>query len=271
MKTLRDKVKESASFIKAKLDVLPEVGMVLGSGLGVLAEEVEDPISIDYQEIPNFPVSTVKGHSGCLVIGKMEGKNVLIQKGRWHYYEGYSMEQVVFCIRVMRELGITKLFVTNAAGGINPLFVPGDLMVISDHVNMMGTNPLIGPNDDYFGTRFPDLSKAYDPDYRALAVKCAAELGYRVHEGVYLGLTGPSYETQAELRMFQRWGLDAVGMSTVPEVIAAVHCGMRVVGISCITNIFIPGKAADHKEVLDAAESVKPFFKRLTRQIVSRM
>lgn len=271
MQTLREKVKESAEYIKSQIKVQPEIGMVLGSGLGVLADEIEDAVTINYKDIPNFSLSTVAGHSGCLVIGKMSGKNVLIQKGRWHFYEGYKMEEVTFCIRVMRELGIMKLFVTNAAGGTNPLFVPGDLMVISDHVNFMGTNPLIGPNDDYFGTRFPDMSRAYDPEYRALAVSCAAELGKRVHEGVYLGLTGPSYETQAELRLFQKLGLDAVGMSTVPEVIVASHAGMKVLGISCITNIFLPGKAADHEEVLDAAEKVKPFFKALTKLVVSRM
>ena len=271
MKTFRDKVNESAEFIKSKITAQPEVGMVLGSGLGVLAEEVEEKITIPYKEIPNFPVSTVAGHSGCLVFGKMEGKYVLIQNGRWHFYEGYPMSDVTFFIRVLFELGVKKLFVTNAAGGINPLFVPGDLMLISDHVNMMGTNPLIGPNDEHFGTRFPDLSKAYTPEYRTIALECAAKLGKRIHEGVYMGLTGPSYETQAELRMFQKWGVDAVGMSTVPEVIVAAHCGMKVIGISCITNIFSPGKAADHKEVLEAAEKVKPFFKSLTKLIVSKI
>lgn len=271
MLTLKEKVTESANYIKSRITCEPEIGMVLGSGLGVLAEEVEDGITIDYKDIPHFPMSTVAGHSGCLVIGKINGKCVLIQKGRWHFYEGYKMEEVTFCIRVMRQLGILKLFVTNAAGGINPYFVPGDLMIIADHVNMMGTNPLIGPNDEHFGTRFPDLSKAYTPEYRILAKQCAAEIGLQVQEGVYMGLTGPSYETQAELRLFQRWGLDAVGMSTVPEVIVAAHCGMKVLGISCITNIFIPGKAADHKEVLDAAEKVKPFFKKLTKLVVSKM
>lgn len=271
MQTLREKVKESAEFIKSRISAQPEIGMVLGSGLGVLAEEVENPVVIDYKDIPHFPLSTVQGHSGCLVFGKISGREVMIQKGRWHYYEGYKMEEVTFCIRVMRELGIMKLFVTNAAGGTNPVFLPGDLMVISDHFNFMGTNPLIGPNDDYFGVRFPDMSKAYDPEYRALAVNCAAELGRRIHEGVYIAVTGPSYETQAELRIFQSLGIDAVGMSTVPEVIVAAHSGMKVLGISCITNIFSPGKAADHEEVLEAAEKVKPFFKQLTKLIVSKM
>lgn len=271
MLSLKEKVKESAAYIKSKLADIPQIGMVLGSGLGVLAEEIKSPVVIEYKDIPHFPMSTVAGHSGTLVAGVIEDKKVLMQKGRWHFYEGYSMEEVTFCIRVMKELGVETLVVTNAAGGINPYFVPGDLMIIADHINFMGTNPLIGPNDDDLGPRFPDLSKAYTPQLIRLAKDAANALGLQLREGVYVGLTGPSYETPAELRMFQRLGGDAVGMSTVPEVIVAAHAGMKVLGISCITNIFIPGKAADHEEVLEAAEMVKSSFKTLIRNIVKKM
>ncbi len=271
MLSLREKVKESADYIKSKISVKPEIGLVLGSGLGVIAEDIESGVTVEYKDIPHFPLSTVVGHSGSLVIGMLGSKPVIVQKGRSHFYEGYTMEEVTFCVRVMRELGVKSLIVTNAAGGINPYFFPGELMLISDHINFMGTNPLIGPNDEYFGTRFPDLSAAYPLDYRELAKECASKLGIQLREGVYIALTGPSYETPAELRMFQRLGGDAVGMSTVPEVIVASHAGMKVLGISCITNIFIPGKAADHEEVLEAAEKVKPFFKKLVKNIVVEM
>ncbi len=268
MLSLKDRVKESAEFIKKRIDIVPETGLVLGSGLGVIAEEVTGGISIDYKDIPHFPLPTVAGHSGALAVGKIGGKNVIVQKGRSHFYEGYSMEMITFCVRVFRELGVQNLILTNAAGGINPVFSPGDLMIISDHINFMGTNPLIGPNDDYFGVRFPDLAHAYPADFRKIAHQSAARLGIMMREGVYVGLTGPSYETPAELRMFQRLGGDAVGMSTVPEVIVANHIGLNVLGISCITNIFIPGKPADHDEVLEAAEKVKPLFKKLVKDIV---
>ena len=271
MPNLKAKVKESAEYIKSKISVKPEIGLVLGSGLGVIAEEVTNGVTVDYKDIPHFPASTVVGHSGSLVAGNIGNKAVIVQKGRWHFYEGYSMEEVTFFIRVLRELGVMKLIVTNAAGGINPDFVPGDLMLISDHINFMGTNPLIGPNDEYFGTRFPALSPAYSYEYRKIAKKCANEIGLQLREGIYLALTGPSYETPAELRMFQRWGADAVGMSTVPEVIVALHGEMQVLGISCITNIFVPGEGANHEEVLQAAEKVKPFFKKLVKNITAEM
>lgn len=271
MSDLKEKIKESAEYIKSKISTKPEIGLVLGSGLGVIAEEVTNGITLDYKDIPHFPASTVVGHSGSLVIGNIGNKTVIVQKGRWHFYEGYNMEEVTFFIRVMREIGIMKLIVTNAAGGINPDYTPGDLMLISDHINFMGTNPLIGPNDEYFGTRFPALSPAYCDEYRKLAKKCATDIGLQVREGIYIGLTGPSYETPAELRMFQSWGGDAVGMSTVPEVIVAIHGGMKVLGISCITNIFVPGEGANHEEVLQAAEKVKPFFKKLVKNITAEM
>jgi len=271
MPVLKDKVKESADYIKNKISIKPEVGLVLGSGLGVLAEEVTNGVTIEYKDIPHFPASTVVGHSGALVAGCLGTTPVIVQKGRWHFYEGYSMEEVTFFIRVLYELGVNKLLVTNAAGGINPDYIPGDLMLISDHINFMGTNPLIGPNDEYFGTRFPALSPAYCEKYRMLAKQCANKLGIQLREGIYLALTGPSYETPAELRMFRSWGADAVGMSTVPEVIVALHGGMKVLGISCITNIFIPGQGANHEEVLQAAEDVKPVFKALVKSVVTEL
>lgn len=271
MSSLKEKVQESAAYIKSKISITPEVGLVLGSGLGVLAEEITDAVNLNYADIPHFPVSTVAGHSGVLVIGKLGDKPVVVQKGRFHFYEGYDMDTVTFCIRVMRELGVKTVILTNAAGGINPTYSPGELMLIADHVNFMGTNPLIGPNDEYFGTRFPDMAHAYPEELREVVRNVVAEIGGLLREGTYLALTGPSYETPAELRMFRTWDVDAVGMSTVPEVIVANHIGLKVIGISCITNIFIPGKPANHEEVLTAAENVKPYFKKLIKRVVARL
>ena len=268
-----DTVKQSADFIKNKLDATPEIGLILGSGLGVLADEIENPIVIPYSDIPNFPVSTVHGHAGQLVIGTLEGKTVVAMQGRFHFYEGYSMDKVTFPVRVMKLLGVEKLIVTNAAGGVNESFKPGDLMLISDHINFMGTNPLIGPNDDRFGTRFPDMSNPYDKEFMALARKIAGELNIKIQEGVYVGNTGPTYETPAEVRMARVLGGDAVGMSTVPEVIVANHSGMRVLGISCITNMAagILDQPLDHDEVIETTEKVKHDFLRYVKEITKNM
>ncbi len=268
-----DTVKQSADFIKNKLDATPEIGLILGSGLGVLADEIENPIAIPYSDIPNFPVSTVHGHAGQLVIGTLEGKTVVAMQGRFHFYEGYSMDKVTFPVRVMKLLGVEKLIVTNAAGGVNESFKPGDLMLISDHINFMGTNPLIGPNDDRFGTRFPDMSNPYDKEFMALARKIAGELNIKIQEGVYVGNTGPTYETPAEVRMARVLGGDAVGMSTVPEVIVANHSGMRVLGISCITNMAagILDQPLDHDEVIETTEKVKHDFLRYVKEITKNM
>ncbi|GIO28510.1 purine-nucleoside phosphorylase [Ornithinibacillus bavariensis] len=264
------KIKEASNYIENKINVKPEMGLVLGSGLGVLAEELTDTTVIPYQEIPYFPESTVFGHKGQLVIGMLEGRQVLVMQGRFHYYEGYSMQQVTFPMRVMKELGIKSLLVTNAAGGINESFHPGDLMIISDHINNMGTSPLIGPNDEKLGARFPDMSESYDKEYIRYALECAKEIGIQVQTGVYVGNTGPAYETPAEIRMLRTLGGDAVGMSTVPEVIVANHAGMRVLGISCISNMAagILDQPLTHDEVIETTNKVKQDFLNFVKRIV---
>ncbi|WP_019242111.1 MULTISPECIES: purine-nucleoside phosphorylase [Bacillus] len=268
-----DRAKQSAEFIKGKITEIPEIGLILGSGLGILADEIEDAVAISYSDIPNFPVSTVQGHRGQLVIGKIAGKVVLAMQGRFHYYEGYSMETVTFPVRVMKLLGIEKLIVTNAAGGVNENFTPGDLMLITDHINFMGDHPLIGPNDERFGPRFPDMSKAYDPEFQALARRVAKELNISIQEGIYLGLTGPTYETPAEVRMVRTLGGDAVGMSTVTEVIVANHCSMRVLGISCITNMAagILDQPLNHEEVIETTEKVKSTFLQYVKELIKNL
>ncbi|WP_096270515.1 purine-nucleoside phosphorylase [Paucisalibacillus globulus] len=263
-------IREASQFIKNKLTTKPELGLVLGSGLGVLAEEIENPVVIPYNQIPSFPESTVSGHKGQLVIGLLEGKQVLAMQGRFHFYEGYTMQQVTFPIRVMKELGIESIIVTNAAGGINENFKPGDLMLITDHINNMGTSPLIGPNDEQLGARFPDMSSAYDKEYLQLAREAAEALGLSVQSGVYVGNTGPAYETPAEIRMLRTWGGDAVGMSTVPEVMIANHAKMRVLGISCISNMAagILDQPLTHDEVIETTDKVKQDFLRFVKKII---
>ena len=231
-------VQEAAAYIKEKLNGRkPEIAITLGSGLGDLAEQLTDAIQIPYGDIPHFPVSTVAGHKGQFVVGKLEGREVLCMQGRFHYYEGYDLKQVTLPVRVMKLLGIGTLIVTNAAGGINTGFRPGNLMLIEDHLNLTGENPLIGENLEAFGERFFDMTVAYDREYRTLAENLAAELDIPLQKGVYAWLTGPNYETPAEIRYLRTIGADAVGMSTVPEVLVARHCGLRVCGISCITNL----------------------------------
>ncbi|MGI5838966.1 MAG: purine-nucleoside phosphorylase [bacterium] len=264
------RIKAAAEFIGGKISVQPQIALVLGSGLGAMAEDIRPQAIIPYEEIPDFPVSTVKSHAGRLVIGELEGKQVAAMQGRVHYYEGYTMEQVVFPARVLRRLGCEVLFATNAAGGINRTFNVGDFMTITDHINLLGTNPLVGPNDESLGTRFPDMSEPYDRGLQALAEKTANGLGLTLRKGVYVAVTGPSFETPAEINFFARIGCDAVGMSTVPEVIAANHMGMRVLGISCITNMaasILPVKLTG-KEVIETAARVRPDFIRLVKGIV---
>ncbi|MDP5273711.1 purine-nucleoside phosphorylase [Chengkuizengella axinellae] len=272
-KEIINEIKESAQYIKDKLEQSPEVGLVLGSGLGVLADQIEEATDIPYEEIPHFPVSTVEGHDGKLVIGKLEGKNVLMMKGRFHMYEGYSDETVSFPIRVMKELGIKTLIVTNAAGGVNTLFEPGNLMLIHDHINFTGKNPLIGPNDSELGVRFPDMSEAYSKRLRVIAEAVSSELSIKLQQGVYIGLLGPSYETPAEIRMLRVLGADAVGMSTVPEVIAARHAGIEVLGISCISNMAagILDQPLSHDEVMETTEKVKEQFLGLVKGIIPKL
>lgn len=249
------KYRTAADFIlAANGGTKPEVGVILGSGLGQLAEKIENPVSLPYNDIPGFPVSTAIGHKGCLVLGQIAGKNVVAMQGRFHYYEGYSMEQVTFPIRVLKLLGINYLFVSNAAGGLNLSYKVGDLMVIRDQINLM-PNPLIGPNVEEFGPRFPDMTHPYDPELRRLAAEVAAEMGIEMKEGVYIACTGPSYETPAEYKFFRTIGSDAVGMSTVPEVIVARHCSLRVFGMSVITDLAHDDMPEDY--VTDGEEIVK--------------
>ncbi|WJE14158.1 purine-nucleoside phosphorylase [Halobacillus sp. ACCC02827] len=259
---VQTKIKEASSFIREQLTHQPTVGLILGSGLGVLADEIQNPVTIAYKEIPHFPESTVSGHKGQLVIGELEGRQVIAMQGRFHYYEGYSMQQVTFPVRVMKELGVETLFVTNAAGGINETFQPGNLMIITDHINNMGNSPLIGPNDEDLGPRFPDMSEAYDRDLIQHAHQSAERLNLKVQQGVYVGNTGPAYETGAEVRMLRTLGGDAVGMSTVPEVMVANHSGMRVLGISCISNMAagILDQPLTHEEVIDTTAQVREDF-----------
>ncbi len=266
----KSSLQEAVDFIKKKIPVEPEIGVILGSGLGMLAAEVEDVKRIYYSTIPNFPVSTVEGHEGQLVFGRLAGKQVVLMQGRFHFYEGYPMEQVVLPVRVMYKLGVRVLIVTNAAGGINRDFRPGDLMIITDHINLMGTNPLIGPNYDEIGPRFPDMSEAYNRQLVELAEKVAEKEGIAYRKGVYAALTGPSYETPAEIKYLRILGADAVGMSTVPEVIVANHAGLKVLGISCVTNMaagVLPVKLS-HQEVIETAERVRDQFIRLVKGIL---
>ncbi|AIM15509.1 MULTISPECIES: purine-nucleoside phosphorylase [Neobacillus] len=268
-----EKIQNAASFLKGKYDQAPKIGLILGSGLGILADEIENAVKIPYQEIPDFPVSTVEGHAGQLVFGLLNGVNVVAMQGRFHFYEGYSMEKVTFPVRVMKEIGVEVLIVTNAAGGVNESFEPGDLMIISDHINNMGTNPLIGPNDNRLGVRFPDMSEAYTKELRVLAKEIADRLQINVKEGVYFGNPGPVYETPAEIRMIRTLGGDAVGMSTVPEVIVARHSGIKVLGISCISNMAagILDQPLSHDEVIETTEKVKNNFMKYIKEIVKSL
>lgn len=264
-------LKKASDYISGKLDFKPEIGMVLGSGLGVLGDEVENPIIIKYEDIPGFPKSTVEGHAGQLVVGTLEGKNVLVMQGRFHYYEGYSYETVVFPVRVMKLLGINKFFVTNAAGGLNKNFSAGALMLISDHIHFDMDSPLRGPNIDEFGPRFPDMSDAYKKSLRKMAKEAGKALNIPLHEGVYAFMGGPSYETPAEVRMAGILGADAVGMSTVPEVIVAAHAGMDILGITCVTNMAagMLDQPLNHAEVVEVAARVRDDFIALVRKIVT--
>jgi purine-nucleoside phosphorylase len=265
-----EKIQNAASFLKGKYSNTPKIGLILGSGLGVLADEIENPVKIPYNEIPDFPISTVEGHAGQLVFGILEGVEVVAMQGRFHFYEGYGMDKVTFPVRVMKQLGVEMLIVTNAAGGVNESFEAGDLMIISDHINFTGANPLIGPNDSKFGPRFPDMSEAYTKELRNAAKEIAARLNIHVKEGVYFGFSGPVYETPAEIRMVRTLGGDAVGMSTVPEVIVARHGGMKVLGISCITNMAagILDQPLSHEEVIETTERVKANFLLYIKEIV---
>ncbi|WP_100407068.1 purine-nucleoside phosphorylase [Bacillus solitudinis] len=261
---------EATNYIQEFAENAPVIGLILGSGLGVLAKEIEQPVKIQYDSIPNFPVSTVEGHAGQLVFGKLEGKQVVAMQGRFHFYEGYPLDAVTFPVRVMKQLGVKQLIVTNAAGGVNEEFEVGNLMLIQDHINNMNQNPLIGPNDETEGVRFPDLSNAYSKRMRTIAKDEAAGLNITLQEGVYVANTGPCYETPAEVKMIRKMGGDAVGMSTVPEVIVARHAGMEVLGLSCITNMAagILPQPLSHEEVIETTERVREDFLTLVKRIV---
>lgn len=266
-----EKIQETATFLKGKMKTFPDTAIVLGTGLGGLAKEITDKTEIPYEDIPNFPVSTVEGHSGKLIFGKLGEKDIIAMQGRFHFYEGYTLQEVTFPVRVFRELGVKTLFVSNASGGCNPSFKVGDLMIITDHINFMCGNPLIGPNIPY-GPRFPGMMEAYNKSLISKADSIAEELDIKVQHGVYLGTTGPTFETPSEYKMYHIWGADAVGMSTVPEVIVAIHCGLKVFGISVITDMGVGDDAeeANHEDVQKAAAQAEPKMMALMREMINR-
>lgn len=265
-------IKETASWLAQRMPNKPETAIILGTGLGELVNEITDKSEIPYKEIPNFPVSTVEGHSGKMIFGKLGDKDVMVMQGRFHYYEGYSMEQVTFPIRVMKAVGIKTLFLSNAAGGMNEDFQIGDLMMINDHINRFPEHPLRGKNNDDLGPRFPDMGEAYSLRLREKAINIATELGIKLKQGVYVGTTGPTYETPAEYNFFRIIGGDAVGMSTVPEVIVARHAGIEVFAISVITDIGRKGEIAkvSHEDVQKAALAAQPKMTRIMRELINR-
>ena len=266
-----EKIQETVAWLKSKMTTSPKTAIILGTGLGQLASEITDTHEISYTDIPHFPVSTVEGHAGKLIFGKLGGIEILAMQGRFHFYEGYNMKEVTFPVRVMYELGIKTLFVSNAAGGMNPSFKIGDLMIIKDHINFFPEHPLHGKNFPT-GPRFPDMHETYNHALIATAKQIAAEKGIRIMEGVYIGVQGPTFETPAEYRMFYRLGADAVGMSTVPEVIVAHHCGIKTFGISIITDLGLEEQPVEvsHEEVQEAANKAQPLMTEIMREMIRR-
>lgn len=265
-----EQIKRTASFLKNKMHTSPETAIILGTGLGSLVNEITGKYEIGYEEIPDFPISTVEGHSGKLIFGKLGDKDIMAMQGRFHYYEGYSMKEVTFPVRVMKELGIKTLFVSNASGGMNPDFEIGDLMIITDHINQFPEHPLRGRN--LYGDRFPDMSEAYSKELIAKAKEIAKEKNINVREGVYVGTQGPTFETPSEYKLFRIMGGDAVGMSTVPEVIVANHCGIEVFGMSVITDLGVEGKIVEvsHEDVQKAANMAQPLMTDIMRELINR-
>lgn len=265
-----DAIVETSQWLSERIETPPEIALILGSGLGELAEEFEDARAFDYAEIPHFPTSTVTGHAGRLVFGTFSGRPAVAMQGRFHFYEGWRLDQVTFPVRIFAQLGCKLLVVTNSSGGINADWDPGDLMLIKDHINLTGTNPLIGANDERLGVRFPDMSHTYDLELRRFAMRRARELKLRLRTGIYVGVSGPSYETPAEIGMMRRLGGSAVGMSTVPEVIVAGHAGLKVLGISCITNMAagVSEHALTHTEVTENAQAARSRFTTLLRELM---
>lgn len=268
---MSDLISQTTSWLKENIRVSAETAVILGSGLSSLADQIENKQTIPYKEIPNFPVSTVEGHRGNLVCGHLNGTAILAMQGRFHYYEGYPMKEVTFPIRIMKMLGIKHLIVSNAAGGLNPDFNVGDIMMITDHINLFPEHPLRGKNDERFGTRFPDMSEAYSLRMRNMAAGIAKASGIELRQGVYAGWQGPTFETPAEYRMLRLLGADACGMSTIPEVIVAKHAGMEVFGLSVITNCAFKSKEVSHEEVQDAALIAQPNMTNLIKQLISRI
>ena len=270
---LFDRIQAAAEVVRARSDLVPEVAIVLGTGLGGLVREIAVETEVPYQSIPGFPLSTVESHAGRLLLGRLGGRAVVAMQGRFHRYEGYDLQQVTFPIRVMHALGARTLIVSNACGGMNPLWAPGDLVLLSDHINLLGDNPLVGPNDERLGERFPDMSAPYDPVLRSLARAVALELGITLREGVYAAVPGPNLETRAEYRMLRTMGADLVGMSTVPEVIVARHQGMRTLGISIITDQCLPDalEPAEIGRIIETAGRAEPQLTRLTTHLVERL
>jgi purine-nucleoside phosphorylase len=273
MTELRRQIAESLEFIRTKTDAKPKIGIILGTGLGGLVKEIKKEVVIDYANIPHFPISTVESHHGKLIFGTLAGKKVMAMQGRFHLYEGYNLKQITFPVRVMKFLGVKSILVSNAAGALNPLFKKGDVMLISDHINLLGDNPLIGPNDDELGPRFPDMSEAYSKELIALAEQASLDLKIRMQKGVYVAMQGPNLETKAEYRFLRTIGADAVGMSTVPEDIVAVHMGMKVLGFSILTDECFPDalKPALLKEILKVATKAEPKMTAIMKEVVKRI
>jgi purine-nucleoside phosphorylase len=265
MSAISERIDNAVSYIRTKSALIPRIGLVLGSGLGEFADNLDDMVNVPYSEIPDFPLSTVEGHEGAFVFGKFNDIPVVILRGRLHYYEGYSQQEITMPVRIMKKIGVETLILTNSAGGINLKFSAGTLMLITDHINYSGANPLIGPNLDEFGPRFPDASDIYTKDLRIQIKEKAAHEGISLEEGIYFMYSGPNYETPAEIRFFRTAGADAVGMSTVPEALIARHCGMKLIGISCITNMAsgVLDKKLDHKEVIEIANRKKQDITKL--------
>jgi len=271
--SLWEKIEQAREFIQTRTKIKPEIGIILGTGLGALAEKIEGKEVIPYKDIPHFATATAPGQEGNLILGKVGGKEIMAMQGRFHLYEGYSLEVITFPVRVTKELGANFLIESNAAGGINPNFKAGDLMIITDHINLTGQNPLIGANDERLGPRFPDMSEPYDSELIELAERIALQERIKVHKGVYAGVTGPNFETPAEYRFLYRVGADAVGMSTVPEVIVANHGGLRVLGISCITDECVPDrlKPVDSDKVINVAREAEPRMTKLVKRIIAEI
>ena len=273
MSTLRKQIQETAAVIRQRSKIQPQIGIILGTGLGALTKEIQTEAVIPYSELPHFPLSTVESHAGRLLLGTLGNKQVMVMQGRFHYYEGYSMQQITFPVRAMKAMGCDTLLVSNACGGMNPLFTAGDIMIMTDHINLLGDNPLIGPNDDTLGPRFPDMSEPYSHALIKLAEQVALEEKIRLQKGVYVAVSGPNLETRAEYRFLRAIGADVVGMSTVPEVIVAVHSSMRVLGLSVITDNCLPDalEPVDIAKIIKIAGEAEPKLTLVMKRVIERL